>query len=82
MSLIIYNFWVSSKLHLEMQIEQYPPQHLDAIVHLSLRTWTPIFESIQNAMDADVYQVSIPRATRGKICTKSQLPKSSTTQTA
>jgi hypothetical protein len=82
MRLIIYNSWGSSKLHLEMQIEQYTPQHLDAIVRLSLRAWTPVFESIQNAMDADVYQVWIPRATRGKICTKSQLPKSSTTQTA
>nr|WP_277882219.1 hypothetical protein [Oculatella sp. FACHB-28] len=40
-----------------MQIEQYTPQHLDAIVRLSLQAWTPVFESIQNAMDADVYQV-------------------------
>lgn len=43
-----------------MQIEPYTSQHLDAIVRLSLRTWTPVFESIQNAMDADVYQAFYP----------------------
>jgi ribosomal protein S18 acetylase RimI-like enzyme len=39
-----------------MQIKPYNPHHLDAVVHLSLRAWTPVFESIQNAMDADVYR--------------------------
>jgi ribosomal protein S18 acetylase RimI-like enzyme len=43
-----------------MQIEPYTPQHLDTIVRLSLRAWTPVFESIQNAMDADVYQAFYP----------------------
>jgi GNAT superfamily N-acetyltransferase len=57
---LIYNSWVSSKLHLEIQIEPYTPQHLDAIIRLSLRAWTPVFESIQNAMDADVYQAFYP----------------------
>jgi GNAT superfamily N-acetyltransferase len=43
-----------------MQIEPYNPHYLDAVVRLSLRAWTPVFESIQNAMDADVYQVFYP----------------------
>lgn len=43
-----------------MQIEPYTPRHLDAIVRLSLRAWTPVFESIQNAMDAGVYQAFYP----------------------
>ncbi|MGF1542538.1 MAG: GNAT family N-acetyltransferase [Pleurocapsa sp.] len=43
-----------------MQIEPYDPQHLDAIIRLSLRAWSPVFDSIQNAMDADVYQAFYP----------------------
>jgi ribosomal protein S18 acetylase RimI-like enzyme len=43
-----------------MQIEPYASHHLDAIVHLSLRAWTPVFASIQKAMDTDVYQVFYP----------------------
>jgi ribosomal protein S18 acetylase RimI-like enzyme len=43
-----------------MQIEPYASHHLDAIVHLSLRAWTPVFASIQNAMDIDVYQAFYP----------------------
>ena len=39
-----------------MQIEPYASCHLDAIIRLSLRAWTPVFESIQNAMNAEVYQ--------------------------
>ncbi|MGF1482649.1 MAG: GNAT family N-acetyltransferase [Cyanophyceae cyanobacterium] len=39
-----------------MQIEPYDPRHLDAIVRLSLRAWSPVFNSIQNVMDADVYR--------------------------
>ncbi|MFB2895538.1 GNAT family N-acetyltransferase [Aerosakkonemataceae cyanobacterium BLCC-F50] len=42
------------------QIEPYDPHHLDAIVRLSLRAWTPVFDSIQNAMNADVYQAFYP----------------------
>ncbi len=58
--LVIYNSRVYSKLHLEMQIETYNPRHLDAIIRLSLRAWTPVFESIQNAIDGDVYQAFYP----------------------
>jgi GNAT superfamily N-acetyltransferase len=43
-----------------MQIEPYTPQHLDAVVHLSLRAWTPVFDSIQKAMDANVYRAFYP----------------------
>ena len=43
-----------------MQIEPYNPQHLDAIIRLSLRAWTPVFDSIQNTMDDDVYQAFYP----------------------
>lgn len=39
-----------------MQIEPYNPHHLDAIIRLSLRAWTPVFESIQNVMNADAYR--------------------------
>jgi GNAT superfamily N-acetyltransferase len=43
-----------------MQIEPYDPRHLDAIVRLSLRAWSPVFDSIQNAMDAGVYRAFYP----------------------
>ena len=43
-----------------MQIEPYTSHHQDAIVRLSLRAWTPVFDSIQNAMDTDVYQAFYP----------------------
>ena len=43
-----------------MRIEPYDPRYLDAIVRLSLRAWVPVFDSIQKAMEADVYQVFYP----------------------
>lgn len=43
-----------------MQIEPYDPQQLDAVIHLSLRAWTPVFASIQTVMDADVYWAFYP----------------------
>ena len=43
-----------------MQIEPYTSHHRDAIVRLSLRAWTPVFNSIQNAMDIDVYRAFYP----------------------
>jgi GNAT superfamily N-acetyltransferase len=48
---------------MEIKIEPYKADqadHLDAIIRLSLRAWTPVFESIQNAMDLDVYQALYP----------------------
>lgn len=43
-----------------VQIEPYNADHLDAVIRLSLRAWTPVFEPIQNAMNADVYRVLYP----------------------
>jgi ribosomal protein S18 acetylase RimI-like enzyme len=43
-----------------MQIEPYDPCQLDAVIRLSLRAWTPVFDSIQKAMDFDVYQEFYP----------------------
>ena len=39
-----------------MQIEPYAPDYLDAVIHLSLRAWEPVFDSIQQALNPDVYQ--------------------------
>jgi ribosomal protein S18 acetylase RimI-like enzyme len=39
-----------------MRIQPYDPEQLDAVVRLSLRAWTPVFESIQKVMDVDVYR--------------------------
>lgn len=43
-----------------MKIEPYDPRYIDAVVRLSLRAWTPVFDSIQNAMDRSIYQVFYP----------------------
>lgn len=43
-----------------MQIEPYDPHHLDAVIGLSLRAWTPVFDSIQKALSTDVYQTFYP----------------------
>jgi ribosomal protein S18 acetylase RimI-like enzyme len=43
-----------------MQIEPYDPRQLNAIIDLSLRAWTPVFDSIQKAMDFDVYRTFYP----------------------
>jgi GNAT superfamily N-acetyltransferase len=45
---------------MEVRIEPYNAHHLDAIIQLSLRAWTPVFESIQNAMDVEVYRAFYP----------------------
>ncbi|QMS86916.1 GNAT family N-acetyltransferase [Nostoc edaphicum CCNP1411] len=43
-----------------MRIEPYHSHHIDAVIRLSLRAWTPVFDSIQKAMDLDVYQELYP----------------------
>jgi ribosomal protein S18 acetylase RimI-like enzyme len=43
-----------------MQIEPYDPSQSDAIVRLSLRAWSPVFDSMQEALEADVYQTFYP----------------------
>ena len=44
----------------EMQIEPYNSDQLDAVVRLSLRAWSPVFDSIRQAMDSDVYREFYP----------------------
>lgn len=43
-----------------MKIEPYDDSHLEAIERLSLRAWEPVFESIENTMDPDVYREHFP----------------------
>jgi GNAT superfamily N-acetyltransferase len=43
-----------------MQIQPYDTTQLDAVIHLSLRAWEPVFNSIQEAMSADVYRIFYP----------------------
>ena len=43
-----------------MRIEPYSPLQLDAVIRLSLQSWTPVFDSIQQAMDFDVYRALYP----------------------
>ena len=45
---------------MKMRIEPYDAHQLDAVIRLSLRAWTHVSESIQNAMYADVYQEFYP----------------------
>ncbi|MGP1385074.1 MAG: GNAT family N-acetyltransferase [Thainema sp.] len=39
-----------------MQIEPYAPHYLDVVIGLSLRAWTPVFDSIRQALNPEVYQ--------------------------
>jgi GNAT superfamily N-acetyltransferase len=43
-----------------MRIEPYDPRQLDAVIRLSLRAWTPVFDSIQKAIDLDLYREFYP----------------------
>lgn len=43
-----------------MRIKPYEPQDLAAVVRLSLRAWEPVFQSIRDAMDPEVYQEMHP----------------------
>ncbi|MEM7587920.1 MAG: GNAT family N-acetyltransferase [Acidobacteriota bacterium] len=43
-----------------MNIRTYTPEDLDAVVRLSLAAWAPVFESIEQAMDPEVYRVFYP----------------------
>jgi ribosomal protein S18 acetylase RimI-like enzyme len=47
-----------------MQIQPYDPEQLAAVVRLSLRAWTPVFDSIQKAMDFGVYREFYPDSWR------------------
>lgn len=39
-----------------MEIQPFDESKLDAIVRLSLRAWEPVFESLERAMDPEVYR--------------------------
>jgi GNAT superfamily N-acetyltransferase len=43
-----------------MHIEPFSQPHLEAIIQLSLRAWAPVFDSIRNSMNADLYQAFYP----------------------
>jgi len=43
-----------------MRIPPYSCAQLDAVIRLSLRAWEPVFDSLQKAMSAEVYQVFYP----------------------
>src|SRR5512145_3537685 len=43
-----------------MEIEPFDDAKLDAIVRLSLRAWESVFESLERAMDPDVYREQHP----------------------
>jgi ribosomal protein S18 acetylase RimI-like enzyme len=51
---------------MEMRIEPYDADRLDAVIRLSLRAWVPVFDSIQKVMDLDVYQSFYPDGWRVK----------------
>ncbi len=43
-----------------MRIEPYDESQLDAVVQLSLRAWAPVFASIENTMDPEVFREQHP----------------------
>ncbi|MBE9075703.1 GNAT family N-acetyltransferase [Romeria aff. gracilis LEGE 07310] len=47
-----------------MRIQPYAAEQLDAVIRLSLRAWEPVFDSLQKAMNADVYQTFYPDSWR------------------
>jgi hypothetical protein len=44
-----------------MRIEPYDVAHLDALIGLTLRAWEPVFASIEQVLNADVYQAFYPQ---------------------
>ncbi|MEM6753712.1 MAG: GNAT family N-acetyltransferase [Cyanobacteria bacterium P01_C01_bin.38] len=47
-----------------MQIKPYDANQIDAIIRLSLRAWTPVFDSLQKSLNPDVYQAFYPDSWR------------------
>jgi ribosomal protein S18 acetylase RimI-like enzyme len=45
---------------MELRIEPYEAHQLDAVIRLSLRSWKPVFDSIQKVMDLDIYREFYP----------------------
>lgn len=59
-------YYVSYKLQTlcgiqtKMQIKAYDKSQLDGVKSLSLQAWSPVFDSIEKAMDIEVYQEFYP----------------------
>ena len=47
-----------------MQIEPYEPDHVEAVVRLSLRAWAPVFDSLKQVLLPDVYEAFYPSGWR------------------
>jgi ribosomal protein S18 acetylase RimI-like enzyme len=43
-----------------MNIEPYHSSHADAVVRLSLRAWSPVFDSLKEALEPNVWQQFYP----------------------
>ena len=43
-----------------MRITAYQPEYIGQVVELSLRAWAPVFEAVQQVMDAAVYDILHP----------------------
>jgi ribosomal protein S18 acetylase RimI-like enzyme len=43
-----------------MEIRRYDPADREAVVCLALRAWTPVFQSIEKAMEPEVYREHYP----------------------
>jgi len=43
-----------------VQIEPYDSSHADAVARLSLRAWSPVFDSLKEALEPSVYQTFYP----------------------
>jgi ribosomal protein S18 acetylase RimI-like enzyme len=47
-----------------MQIEPYDPSHADAVAQLSLRAWSPVFDSLKEALAPAVWEQFYPEGWR------------------
>jgi ribosomal protein S18 acetylase RimI-like enzyme len=45
---------------MELVVAPFEPKHLEAVVRLSLRAWEPVFVSIREALDPEVYREQYP----------------------
>jgi ribosomal protein S18 acetylase RimI-like enzyme len=43
-----------------MNIEPYDPSHADAVARLSLRAWSPVFDSLKETLEPNVWQQFYP----------------------
>ena len=53
---IAWELTALTEVNMEMRIEPYNTHQLDAVIHLSLRAWSPVFDSIAKVMDIDIYR--------------------------